>query len=53
MATTTQQTVMTLTCSANKDLLFKRMSAREELGHLFEFDLGVVSKKEVANPDFG
>ena len=51
MATTTQQTVMTLACSAGKDLLFKRMSAREELGHLFEFDIGVVSKKEVANPD--
>jgi len=44
------QTQMVLTTSGDTGLLFKRMTASEELGHLFEFNVVALSDKETIEP---
>jgi type VI secretion system secreted protein VgrG len=51
MPKSAEQNVMNLTSSAGEALFFKRMTANEELGKLFEFDVLGVAKEPAAHPD--
>jgi type VI secretion system secreted protein VgrG len=46
-----EHNVMNLTTIAGEDLAFKHMTAREELGKLFEFDVLGVAKSAASYPD--